>query len=158
MAFSPDGARLAAAGRSGEVRIWDVASGQQTADVQVSARRICALAYSPDGKILAAAGQQRAVRLLDAATGKPLADLPERPGEMLALSFCGPDMLASAGSDNVIHLWDINTKQEQVPAGRAHRLGHHADSITARRGTLHFRQLRHDGPPVGRWANRLRRS
>ena len=34
-------------------------AGRQVADVQVSTRRICALAYSPDGKFLAAAGQQR---------------------------------------------------------------------------------------------------
>jgi WD40 repeat protein len=83
------------------------------AEVQISDRRICALAYSPDGKLLAAAGQQRVVRLLNAATGKPAADLPERPGEVLALCFCGADTLASAGSSNVIHLWNVATHQER---------------------------------------------
>ena len=31
---------------------------------------------------------------------------------MLALAFCGPQQLATAGSDNQIHLWDVATKEE----------------------------------------------
>jgi WD40 repeat protein len=124
ISFSPDGARMAAAGRSGTLRIWDTNSGQQMSDVKISSRRICALAYSPDGKYLAAAGQQRIVRLLDAMSGKPVADLPERSGEVLTLCFCGPDVLASGGSGNEIHLWDIASRQERsVLAG-------HTGSIT----------------------------
>ena len=113
ISFSPDGSKIAAAGRTGSVCIWEAKSGRQVANVQVSSRRICALAHSPDGKLMAAAGQRRIVRLLDASTGKPLADLPERPGEVLSLCFCGPDTLASAGSGNVIHLWDLTTRQEK---------------------------------------------
>jgi len=124
ISFSPDGTRMAAAGRAGLVRIWDAASGQPLSDVQVSSRRICALAYSPDGKLLAAAGQQRIVRLLDSSSGKPLADLPERPGEVMTLCFCGPDTLASAGSGNVIHLWNVASRRE-----RCQLIGH-TGSIT----------------------------
>jgi WD40 repeat protein len=124
IAFSPDGTRMAAAGRAGIVRLWDIDAGRLLADVQVSTRRICALAYSPDGKFLAAAGQQRIVRLLNAATGKPVADLPERPGEVLALCFCGPNLLASAGSGDVIHLWDL------AGGGEQRRLIGHTGSIT----------------------------
>ena len=136
-------------------RAWSAsgtrASGQQISDVQVSTRRICALAYSPDGKFLAAAGQQRIVRLLDAASGKPVADLPERPGEVMALCFCGPDALASAGSGNVIHLWDMASRQERC------RLVGHTGSITTlvfnrSEADADFRQLRHHGSPVGREA------
>ena len=124
ISFSPDGTRMAAAGRAGLVRIWDAASGQQVSDVQVSARRIFALVYSPDGKLLAAAGHQRIVRLLDATSGKVLADLPERPGDVMSLCFCGPDTLASAGSGNVIHLWDMASQKE-----RCQLIGH-TGSIT----------------------------
>ena len=70
LAFSADGARLAAAGRSGMVRIWEASSGRQMVEVPVSNRRIYALAYAPDGKLLAAAGQQRVVWLLDGVSGQ----------------------------------------------------------------------------------------
>jgi len=73
---------------------------------------------------LAAAGQQRIVRLLDASSGKPLADLPERPGEVMAICFCGSNMLASAGSGNVIYLWDVDARQER------RRLVGHTGSVT----------------------------
>jgi WD40 repeat protein len=122
--FSPDGKRVAAAGRAGLVRIWDATSGQQISDVPVSTRRVFALAYSPDGKLLAAGGHQRIVRLLDSASGKVLADLPERPGDVMSLCFCGPDTLASAGSGNVIHIWDLTLQRE-----RCQLLGH-TGSIT----------------------------
>jgi WD40 repeat protein len=124
LCFSPDGAQLAAAGRLGLVRLWDVRRCEQTANVQVSSRRICAMAYSPDGKLLAVGGQQRVIRLLDTTSGKPVIDLPERPGEVLALCFCGPNLLASAGSGNVIHLWDLSARQERC------RLVGHTGSIT----------------------------
>jgi WD40 repeat protein len=113
IAFSPDGTRMAAAGRVGLVRIWNAVSGQQISDVQASSRRIFALAYSPDGKLLAVGGHQRIVRLLDSVSGKVVADLPQRPGEVMALCFCGPDTLASAGSGNVIHVWDIASQHER---------------------------------------------
>ena len=128
--FLPDGTQLAAAGRAGLVRLWDVRRCEQTANVQVSARRICAMAYSPDGKLLAVGGQQRVIRLLDTTSGKPVIDLPERPGEVLTLCFCGPNLLASAGSGNVIHLWDVAARQERC------RLVGHTGSIT----TLAFRR------------------
>ena len=115
---------MAAAGRAGRVRIWDVQSGQQVADTPISSRRICALAYAPDGRILAAAGQQRIVRLLDGDSGKLVGDLPERRGQVFSLCFCGPGTLASAGSSNVIHLWDTATRQEQC------RLIGHTGSVT----------------------------
>ena len=82
------------------------------------------MAYSPDGKLLAIGGQQRVVRLLNATSGQPVADLPEQPGEVLSLCFCGNTILASAGSTNVIHLWNLATNQEKC------RLVGHTGSVT----------------------------
>ncbi len=124
LCFSPDGRQLAAAGRAGLVRVWTVSNCEQIFNVQASARRVCALAYSADGKILAIGGKDRIVRLLDTSTGKIMADLPERPGEVLSLCFCGSNFLASAGSGNVIHLWDVALRQERC------RLIGHTGSVT----------------------------
>lgn len=124
LCFSPDGTLLAAAGRIGLVRVWNTSDCSQRFNVKASPRRICAMAYSPDSKILAVAGQERTIRLLNASTGKTVADLPERPGEVLSLCFCGPDLLASSGSRNVIYLWNIRTHQERC------RFVGHTGSVT----------------------------
>ncbi len=124
VAFSPQGELLAAAGRSGVIRLWRTADGRQLSDVPLSNRRISALAFSPDGKMLAAGGAQRRLWLLSAGLEQVLAELPERPGEVLALCFCGDDRLASAGSGNVIHLWQLSSGHELC------RLVGHTGSIT----------------------------
>ena len=36
-----------------------------------------------------------------------------RVAERNAGAFLGPDLLAAAGSDNVIHLWDLTTRHER---------------------------------------------
>lgn len=134
LCFSPDGTLLAAAGRIGLVRVWNTSDCSQRFNVKASPRRICAMAYSPDSKILAVAGQERTIRLLDASTGKTVADLPERPGEVLSLCFCGPDLLASSGSRNVIYLWNINTRQESCRfvghTGSVTTLAYHTEANT----------------------------
>jgi WD40 repeat protein len=72
--FSPDGTRLATAGgiwdtqhrnyASGEVKLWDLASGQETLSLR-SLRRwpVQHVAYSPDGRLLAAGDADGLIRL-----------------------------------------------------------------------------------------------
>ena len=148
LAFSTDGSRLAAAGRSGVVRIWEASSGRQIAEFAVSNRRIYTLTYSPDGKLLAAAGQRRIVWLLDGVTGQLVAQLPQRAGEVRSLCFCGDRLLASGGSNNVVHLWDVTTRKRNA-ASSATRARLPRSCMTPERHAP-LRQLRHDRPHVDR--------
>jgi WD40 repeat protein/serine/threonine protein kinase len=61
-AFSPDGARVAAASFDGTLKLWDVASGEvRTLAGHVG--RIADVAYAPDGRSIATAGADGTIRI-----------------------------------------------------------------------------------------------
>jgi WD40 repeat protein len=73
LAFSPDGKVLASGGWDDSVRLWDVASGQQTRRLEAHRGMVAAVAFSPHGKVLASrGGLDGTLRLWDPASGKEL--------------------------------------------------------------------------------------
>jgi WD40 repeat protein len=62
-AFSADGTRGASASEDTTVRLWDVASGQETARLEGHGGRVNSVAFSPDGTRLACASFDATVRL-----------------------------------------------------------------------------------------------
>jgi WD40 repeat protein/beta-lactamase regulating signal transducer with metallopeptidase domain len=65
IAFSPDGATLAAGARDGSLRFWKAATGEMIRTV--SGEPVTSLAFSPDGKLLAVGLTDHSVRLRDAS-------------------------------------------------------------------------------------------
>ena len=72
IAFSPDGALLAATGAKGETRIWTTADGKRVAQISSPGVALFALAFSSDGARLATAGADGLMRFHDAKTGTML--------------------------------------------------------------------------------------
>ncbi len=74
--FSPDGTKLAVAAgtpaRSGELQIWDVASGKLTLSVPVGFDTIYGASWSPDGTKVAVGCADNSVRAFDAKTGEQI--------------------------------------------------------------------------------------
>src|SRR6516225_537955 len=56
VAFSPDGKTLASCGRAATIKLWDVATGKNTAALQADSGDLWSVAFSPDGKLLASPG------------------------------------------------------------------------------------------------------
>jgi dipeptidyl aminopeptidase/acylaminoacyl peptidase len=109
--FSDDDQFLAVGGRCGTVRLYAMPNGELLRDLPAHRQRIRAIAFSSDGSYVASSGEDRLTHVAP-LSGGPGYKLPLRPAKVLAIAFCGPQQLATAGSDNLIRLWDAATKEE----------------------------------------------
>jgi WD40 repeat protein len=113
VAFSPDGKTLAASGgapgRSGEIRLWNVAARTSRVLTGIHTDVAYSVAWSPDGKSLAAGGYDRLVSLWDVATGKGRT-LKDHTDSVYSVAFNRDGTrIASAAGDRTVKLWDPST-------------------------------------------------
>ena len=141
VAFSPDGARLAAGFQDRTVRLWDVATQTEVAALEGHTDRVTSVAFSPDGGLLASAGGwgDPTVRLWDAATQAQVAMLRGHRSEVRSVSFSSPHggTLASAGGgqDPTVRLWDVATG-EPIAALEEHTAPVHSVTFSRDGATL----------------------
>src|SRR5262245_22592365 len=97
----PDGRRLAGIDGEGHAGIWEIASGETTAQWQVAAHLVCA-AFSPAGDRVAIGSRNGnspvELKVLDSATGEVLFPLADSAGGVGKLAF-HPDGSQIAGID-----------------------------------------------------------
>jgi WD40 repeat protein len=125
VAFSPDGTLLAAAGRSGTIRVWDITNGSQILETQSHKQRIRALLFSRDSAAVLSAAEDGQVHLTPLSAGFTGFALPRTATRIFSMTLYAENQLATAGSDNHIHLWDLQTRQSLG------RLAPHTGTITA---------------------------
>ena len=77
VAFSPDGTRLAAGCRDNTVRLFDVASRQQVAELRGHTDYVHAVAWSPDGTRLVSGSGDFTVRIWDSLSPAIRAQTPD---------------------------------------------------------------------------------
>ncbi len=66
MNFSPDGKRLATGQPDGQVKVWDLTTGQETLTLKGHTGQVTGLEFSPDGHRLISASMDTTVRIWDA--------------------------------------------------------------------------------------------
>jgi WD40 repeat protein len=117
-AFTPDGKTLVSVAIPDEIRLWDVATGEQS-KMQKTEQKIgrwanAIAAFSPDAKIIATSRYgDTGITLWEAATGKAQSTLKGQKGEVRSLTF-SPDgkTLASGDDKGTIELWDVTGGKE----------------------------------------------
>ena len=95
---------------TGQVRLWDVASGREIGVIKGHGRGISKVAFSRDGKRLASGSTDNTIRIWDVATRSALQTLTGHTAAIESMDFT-PDgrMLASASEDGSTFLWDTKT-------------------------------------------------
>ena len=106
LAYAPDG-KLLATSAGDEVKVWDVATGQERAALPVE--DVVHLLFSPDGRtLLARTGQGGELSLWDATAGKKLArfDRIARGTDCAAFSPDGKFLALIHTPGDTVSLWD----------------------------------------------------
>jgi WD40 repeat protein len=134
VAFSPDDVTLVGAGRNGKIRRWDSTNGQVLSEFTAHSQRVRDLAFSADGRLIATCGEDRKV-VISHGTGEQAFELPRQGAKIMTLAFCGSDRLATAGSDNMVRIWDLQERSE-IAALKGHTgtvavLAYHQDVLVS---------------------------
>jgi WD40 repeat protein len=118
VAFSPRENIVAAAGRSGEIRLWHLDTGRTIRDFQPHQLRVRGLAFTKDGEELISCSEDRTI----AVTRFNKVISPTRISEkqkhkLMSLTLLDADRFAVGGADNQVTIWSISqlTREGTLP-------------------------------------------
>ena len=111
--FSPDGARIIAAGGvtglTGVAQLREVATGALVREFANHTDTLFDAEFSPDGTLLATAGYDRVIRIWNVAEGTLLRSIDVHKGAVFDLAFHpSGKILASASADETVKLWRVS--------------------------------------------------
>ena len=95
---------------TGEVKLWDVASGRELGVLRAHGRGVTKLVFSRDGKFIASAASDNTIKIWDVENRRELRTLTGHTSNVESIDFT-PDgrLLASASDDGSTFLWDTKT-------------------------------------------------
>jgi WD40 repeat protein len=132
VAYSADGALLAAGCWDGTIKLYDAITGEPHKTLRGHRRPVKALAFAPVGNLLASGNDERVLKLWDVDRGVELAALKGCNGAIESLAF-SPDgaLIATGGgygkTTPEIRLWDVATRQEAGVIDGEHK--HHITAV-----------------------------
>ncbi len=115
VAFSPDGQWLAAGTGTGDIRLWQVATGQPVAVFEGHQELVWTVAFSPDGRWLAGGSEDQTVSVWDTRTRQRLNIFREHSDTVTEVVF-SPDSryLASGSGDGTVLIWAVGDDREPL--------------------------------------------
>jgi WD40 repeat protein/serine/threonine protein kinase len=121
VAFSPDGGRIASAGKDRTIKIWESQTGKPLLEIPgAHDKAACSVVFHPDGRHLASAGADRLVKVWDLETRQTVfrgpCDAIRKFGAAYTAAFSPPDgRLLAAGCDRSVRVWDWRENRPEVP-------------------------------------------
>lgn len=106
--WSPDGKRLATAGLTSEVKVWDASTGEQLlTPLRLGAKPIETAQWSLDGRFIVARSDENTVRVWDAATGEPVTPILQHDGYVRLAHLVMSNRLVTITLPDVVRAWDL---------------------------------------------------
>src|SRR5262249_4860420 len=113
VAISPGGNFALAAGRDGNIGLWQLDERGLVGFVRQLGGPVHAVTFSHDGLSCVSGAADGTVRLVDGNTGDQVFALSGHTGDVLAVAFSPADStIASGGADGTIRLWNVNAGKE----------------------------------------------
>jgi WD40 repeat protein len=112
IAFSPDGKRIASAGRDGAT-VWDASTGHKVLSIPGHAGLVHRAAYYPDGSRFVTCGEDGAVRVFDATSVGEVLTLRGHSGDAHCVAVSrDSSRIVSGGEDGTVRVWNSATGEE----------------------------------------------
>jgi hypothetical protein len=133
VAITGDGTRAVSGGYDGTVRVWDLATGQQQAELTGHSGQVYAVAITVDGTRAVSGGEDGAVLVWDLATGHQETELTGHSGPVSAVAVTADGTWVISGDiDGTVRVWDLAT-------------GHQETELTGHTGPVHAVAITSDG-------------
>jgi WD40 repeat protein len=123
LAVNPDGSRLLGIDESGALKIWDPATGRETAATTLSPFYVNSIRFSRDGTRVAVVGHRFGwmtgeLHILEAGSAREVWSLRGHTLNVTDADF-SPDgrRLVTASADRTVRIWDLAVGQETLKLG-----------------------------------------
>ena len=107
IAFSPDGHLIVTGGRDGQVKLWDVVTGENLYSVEAHRKGVNSVTFSPKGHLLASGGNDAIARLWEVDTGTNVGQMIGGTYAIPAIAFTPDGTSLAIVNGQVIRLRDV---------------------------------------------------